>query len=389
MILPNILPDEWARSFLGRICRLNGASSPDSLRAEFERSVSPALNHPKSCSWVELLAAATQMTPGAFFTQHTLLPFIRAVRPERECLPHGERRDKREAGAHAYSLGLTDANHFLCPACVAEDLAFWGTSYWRRSHQLRGTASCEKHGLGLRFVQNPSWSSLPHDEVAHSISLPASVIEDAARNPVIARYAEICSGLAMRDCPVATQQMVETIRNQFECVNTSSQTPWPRLSSLVVERIRGPWQMHFFGHLTGSDGVRNTESLERTQSCVRLAYATHFYALALAVLFDSADDALARVNRPTVASILRKAQYQGTRHHPVTKDNPTPGNALTDAARAFLHGTSIADACRIHGECSRQLEALLRAAADPLRLVLEQAYCFSAPRAISMGRSQT
>ena len=371
MILPSIMPDELARSYLGRICRLNGIMSPATLRPQIEQAVASVSEDPEGCYWVELLAAVTQKTTQEFIAQHTVLSFRRAVRPEFDCLNHGNRRDSRERFCHVYPLGLTESIHHLCPACATEDLAFWGTSYWRRSHQLKAVARCEKHGLGLHHLKTAKWISLPHDVVAQSIPFDASIVDDAAQNPVIARYAEICSALAERDCPVSTNQMVQTIRHQFEKVNAKRDASGSRLSTLVIDRIRGPWQRHFFEDLTGSNSVPNTESLERTQSCVRLAYATHFYALVLAALFESAEQAIVEVSRPTVATVLRKMQSTDRQQSAVSLDDPLQNTPLTAAARAFFSGTSIADACRIHGGNPRQLEALLRVAAEPLRLVLE------------------
>jgi hypothetical protein len=168
--------------------------------------------------------------------------------------------------------------------------------------------------------------------------------------------------------------MVQTIRHQFEKVNAKRNASWSSLSTLVIDRIRGPWQRHFFEDLTGSNSGPNTESLKRTQSCIRLAYATHFYALALAALFESADEAIVQVSRPTVATVLRKMQSTDRQESAVSLDDPMQNTPLTAAARAFLSGTSIADACRIHGGNPRQLEALLRVAAEPLRTMLEYSH---------------
>lgn len=372
MILPSIFPDELARGYLGRICRLNGGSSPEALRLSIERTVSADLESPWDCSWVELLAAISNMPPAAFFVRHTMLPFTRAVRPERECFRHGSRGDALEGRAHTFPIGRKDPHHYFCPACVAEDLAFWGTSYWRRSHQLRAVVRCDKHALGLHQVANSKWMRMPHDELANSTPLPASVIEDASQNPAITRYAEICFALVERDIPVTTNQMVRTIRHQLENISAKSNCQRSRISKLVIEKFQGPWQRHFFESLTAESGEQYAESFERTQSSINVGYATHFYALALATLFDTADEAIENISRPTVKAVLNKMPSVGWGIPNMQLAAASTKTALTAAAQAFLAGASIADACRAYGGDSNQLEALLRAAADPLRLELKQ-----------------
>lgn len=374
MILPSIMPDELARSYLGRICRLNGVLSPDLLRPQIEQMVASVMEKPEDCTWIDLLAAITQQTTQTFFAQHTVLPFSRAIRPARECVAHGSRRDALEDTAHFGQYRLTESAHRLCPACVREDLSFWGTSYWRRSHQLKAVAACHKHGVGLHHVKTKEWTSLPHDEVATSIPMDASIIDDAANNPVIGRYAEICSALAERKCPIPTTHIVQTIRQQMEKTNTRGDPSWSGLGAFVIEKIEGPWQRHFFSDLTGRNSASKTESLGRTQSCIRMAYATHFYALALAALFESADEAILQISRPAVTAAPRRIKACACRQEAAPLGNLRPNAMLTAAVKDFLSGASIAEACRLSGEDPRQLEALLRAVAAPLRSRIETSH---------------
>ncbi len=364
MILPNIMPDELARSYLGRICRLNDVKSLDTLRPLIEQITASSADKPEDCTWPELLAAITHQTPQSFFSQHTVLPFSRAVRPARECLNHGSRRDHLERTAHVSQFGLTGSFQRLCPACVTEDLAFWGFSYWRRSHQLTAVACCHKHGIGLHQVKTKKWASLPQDEVSKSIPLEASITDDASSNPVIGRYTEICAALAERKCPVSTTQMVQTIRNQIGMINTSDNPSWSNLGAFVVEKISGPWQRHFFDYLTGNNSAPNTESLRRTQNSIRMAYPVHYYALVLAALFKSPDDALLQISRPKVPAIPRRMKSCACQQDVRGMGDFTPHSALAGAMKDFLSGASIADACRINGEDPRQLEALLRLSAS-------------------------
>ena len=390
MISTEILSDELASSYVSRICRLNGMSSANFLFEKIDALNLTTIATPKAASRVELLAALSKKSPQNFFAEHTVLPFNRAFRPQPDCLQHGQRDDPLDRYAHAFPCIKVRVK--FCPSCVGEDHRSWGVSYWRRSHQFPGVVYCEKHRAGLHQATRRKWSDLPF-EGSQCEAIDGAVVADAANNPVILRYTEICSALAKRDCPIPTQQVVQVIGHQLNQIASKLGDPNLRLSQYAMTQISGPWQRYFYPDLAGvKPNLNGVHSLDRTGRSDRMAFATHFYALALAVLFDTLDQALNQLCNPTVPGPCRQLVSSGhmnlacpdhkTVHallsNPKDKtlvktcdqshgaSESEQESPLAASARAFLAGASIQEACHIHGVDQVQLEELLRAAFDPL-----------------------
>lgn len=352
MILPSVMPDEFSRSLISRMCILNGVYAPDALMPDLASLFGPSSNAGHKPTWTDLLASANRITPQAFHARHTLLPFRRAIRPVADCTPFGSVRDPAEAAAHLSCLARQPLR--LCPECATEDTRFWGFSYWRRSHQLYGTVLCQKHQVGLHEVTASSWRTLPHDSISASKAIDVAIIRSAMRNPVVQRYAEISAGLAERTQPVSTAWMVQVLKQRLQSHHTASGRTARRLTAIATDMIHGPWQKRFFPELDVVGGQLN--GLDRTCSSVRLGYSTQFYSLALAVLFDCPDNAMNEVNSTVMDTFMKQSI-------PLSKGQDTRPIGLPAAAQSFFGGATITDAARSHGIETSQLEELLRSAA--------------------------
>lgn len=338
MILPSVMPDELARSLINRICVLNGASGPEVLMAPMEAILSPSFAQGYAASWCDLLARANRITPQAFHACHTLVPFRRAVRPSAECVAYGSVRDLFESSAHGpHAESNRSRTLHLCQACTDEDVAFWGFSYWRRSHQLPGSVLCQKHQIGLREAKTFNWRDLPHDLLTTSSPIDPEITEAARQSAVTQRYTEISMAFAERTQPVSTAWMVQVLKRRIQAHTARTGRKVGRLTNITRDLIQGPWQSRFFPDLDAV-GVE-INSLDRTSSCLRLAYPTPFYALALAVLFDNADQAISEVGSPIIDAFVKQS-------HPTELDNSKRQGSLPAAARVFFNGASIAEASR-------------------------------------------
>jgi hypothetical protein len=84
---------------------------------------------------------------GEIIKQHTLLPFYGSLlRPDAylHCiavLSRGKATGKVPIGSPGREKILR-----FCRSCVSEDLANFGETYWRRSHQMSGVYICVRHG---------------------------------------------------------------------------------------------------------------------------------------------------------------------------------------------------------------------------------------------------
>lgn len=161
LVVPVPLPDELDRGYLGRIVRFNGIRAGSMMQAQLAVRTLLGLGWAKA-SVVDLLAKMSGTSAEGIIAAHTLERWRKVVtRPERV-----------GARGHAQLISLMRPGAVCCPKCVEEDLEFHGTSYWRRSHQLLGAISCEKHEQPLIRVKGvESFLQSPLAKVKHGVAI--------------------------------------------------------------------------------------------------------------------------------------------------------------------------------------------------------------------------
>lgn len=358
MIVPNVMPDEWSRSFLGRICMLNGTSEPEDLKPSLNRMYADAAKPTAEKNWTELLAAAANLSVPSFHALHTLFPFFRTVRPTQHCIPYGGVGDQQESAAYSRH-GSPGSYMFLCPACTKEDVDFWGFSYWRRSHQLFGTVYCQKHEVGFHEVQKAGWCVSPHDALLNARPPATDATVAALHNAVIRRYVEISAALAERTQPVSTEWMVHVLRRQVRATESEHGSLAGALTDLAKKRVPAAWLGKFF---PGLDVARNDNSLERTCVTIGRPLATPYYTLALALLFRDADEAITEVSKLPIGACDTSENSASTSR----AASNAAEKRLQAAFRAFLAGASIREATDAQRIDASALEVLLRSSAAQL-----------------------
>lgn len=99
-----------------------------------------------------------------------------------------------------------------CRACIAADLGKWGSSYWRRSHQLPGTLICPTHGSPLMSLPasqvNLSLQFVMPEDVVFTEDLPAYTDNQVALLEIIGRINDSISNDAICGSEVRREHMV-------------------------------------------------------------------------------------------------------------------------------------------------------------------------------------
>ena len=361
MIIPALLPDELAWGYLCRVGRVNTLKSLQGIYDMISDTGLLKASNEEPRSMAHVLAALAGASPDSIITGHTLLPFARAVRAAGACVPHKDSDDFLGRAALTFPFGKT-ARLQLCPACIAEDIDFHGVSYWRRAHQLKCVVICTKHACGLQSVQTTRWDVLP-EHLADKAEAPTpDIVEHALSSPVIRMYEEVCSFFAMRVRPFSMESVSRLIQDRSQVMCPKSPTQARRLSTMALEQIGGPWLLNQFPGLF----ERRTgylDSLDRTLGKPKVALASQYYALALALLFPTADEAM---------KCLLQMESQGATHiaSSQTQGQETPtqvacrlGDKRELAIRALLDGASIRRAATVAGVRAHELEALVLACA--------------------------
>lgn len=373
MTIPSLLPDELARGYLGRVARMNMLSNLEQTYCLLRAALPNGVGAPQPDRMVHVLSEIAGVSSDAVVTQHTMGPFIMAVRGAASCAPHSERDDKNRRNALTFPRTWAKDFH-CCLRCIQEDAGFHGVSYWRRSHQLKGVVFCSKHGCGLHSAVIRRWSDFPEDLFEVSKAIDQEVVDDALRNPVICRYEEICSMLALRPRPFPMEVVSRLIRDRAQIVCPPGPNGSLRLTPLAVEKASGPWLASHFPGLQERRRTGHVDSLDRIVGTPNVPLATQYYALALALLFDSSDEAMYCVTQaernalPLIGAAAGDDRTEGTINQLATR----LGEARIRAIHAVLAGSSIRDAAKVAGVLGPDLEALVIACAVERLTLLSQ-----------------
>ena len=354
MHVPQPLPDELAAGYLCRLFRVNGLTVSAETKRNFSSAGKVASEFNGETPWTLRVAALVGQSAEAFRFQHTLLPFYAGIQV-------GEVRDwlapiQRATDFHVGTHRSNSRGNYLCRSCAEEDQSFWGVSYWRRSHQLPGTLWCTKHeeNLWVAGIGDTKYST-PHEVIDQAAPSPAEVLRQAQSNTAIRRYTDICAAFLERRTPFTTHQMVECLQQRAdqELTRPRGRSAGQHFSELVLKTVEGPWQREFFPELSTKGRGTYVPLLDRAITCRDMAQRSVAYALAMAVLYDSADAALSALSS-SAAMPAAPATTSAMRLH-------EPGISTLDSAlKEFAMGRSITDICSGNDECRAELESALR-----------------------------
>ena len=355
MNIPAPLPDELALGHLGRIYVLNGVEKSHRTAKQVHKYAQPARRTSGGMHYIETLASLVGQTCSHYLFHYSLLPFYRAVQV-------GETKSWIEDygslfGAKCSASRASVYGTRVCPRCIEEDVAFWGFSYWRRSHQLPGINWCHKHHCSLRKCHSDApIRSLPQDVSASADAFDPAISTFAMQDPTIHRYSEICMEFLGRKHPLSTDQMVNCLQQRARKLQLRSRAgiTGRHLHDMAMQQVNGEWLLAYFPDIFTKN---SSSSLTRTYSSKTVAYSTTYYALALALLYGSLDEAFTDLNAVAELDIAF-----GADSFPPHRDEEetTP---LQRATSNFLQGMPVSQACSESGVERGVFEGLLRSAA--------------------------
>lgn len=334
--LPRIQPGELCKGYLGRVAVSNAIKDlPSLLAAVGALSTAPATLQGQRTNAV--LAEVTGYHLGNFHAEHTILPFQKAVRPSRLWGPFASTAEPRVALAFRFPFHTSDAPIFLCPLCAIADVETTGVSFWYRSHQLRGVVACGKHGVGLKSIAPRSIDKFPHTLLLDSVAVPLDIVDDALSRPLARRYAQFCEMLATRTEPYTTEQFTAAISTRVHLLDPDAKGKPVRVSRYIQDQQDSRWLQEYFPKLQRIRSLSNLNSFDRVGIRLDLAYPTPYYALALALLFETVDEASQQLS-------LETQSQSGAAAEKYAVENPS-GDMLA-ALASFCNGASIEAAVR-------------------------------------------
>lgn len=410
IVRPEILPEEYALGYRGRVMACNGMTdSTDSVNALLKWSGNARVSR-HSFSTVELLAALAGMDVGRFVCSHTLLPLRRAVVASFQGVEHG--CTKHRSILWSTALRVPRPGTYLCTECIKEDLDFHGTPYWRREHQMPGLYWCTKHRLALGYIEAsnaylspPSAYYKSHQPVDHGW------VQQLQQSAPIQRFLAISSDLLARSKPLDELAVSRAAKARAIGLGLHAGRGVVErrlVSDLIKERFDSAWLGSVFPELAEKPVGEYVPSIESALYGKRHGVASAVYALVFAALFDTPEEAVnamveasaeerAKARSSAVMAELSDQQLQEAyvtcrgSHAAVARELglgayvvrkrllemglPSLGSAVSPllwnaVTCVFTQGVSLDQASKLHNVDRMDLERLLLQAAGPFRAAL-------------------
>lgn len=309
MIVRPPLPDEPLAAFIGRMKRNNLCSTDNELFVNLAEYMFPKTARNTEINPVELLSKIYGMTPLFFVRQHTMLPLAKLVvwfdRDKEKAVDLTHQKYMNVALRKSQNLA------YLCRDCVAEDMEFRGLAYWRRVHQLPGIDRCAKHGTALlgcsgRDVLGQS----PLAFVNASNQIVDEKVDERCDNPVVARYVQIAESLlAEISQPIHVEDISVHIREwaRDQDFRVSLNGKRPLLSDKAIEMLPRAWLKKHFPKSALKEYGKFSDWLDGTWFSRKTPRNSAAYILALALMYESADEAINALATLKSAIVPRKA----------------------------------------------------------------------------------
>jgi hypothetical protein len=309
-----VLPDEVDRGYLGRVMRFNGVRERQgALRALRVTGGEPADGgEGLRTGTVALLASLSAMPLDEFVAAHTTLPWRRAIAWLKTDVEHGG--EDSDSIISISGLRLARNAAYLCPACVASDQAALGFSYWRRDHQLPGREICAEHGTMLARVED-EWAFVKSPanfiRTGQAVSLAES---NAQEQLLVRRFHAIADALMARRLPVPIAVMREVLKRRGQACGLQTHGGEVRhalLSDVIKRAFPEQWLREVYPALLSKPERKLMNRVDGVFYFAKGASSVEPYFLALAVLFDSADEALQALQQAEMKPQPAKARTRG------------------------------------------------------------------------------
>lgn len=294
LLTASILPDEFSCGYRGRLRVLNDFSSIHELMAnlrEFMHTSEALLN---GCEEIAMLASAAEVTVEQFVREHSLLPLHRLVPHKDFDIRHGDLSRPDLIGRHGLRNWRNSIARY-CPECLKEELCKYGYAIWHRSHQLPGIIWCCSHGQYLLncIVGKRAFDQMPSFNMDAQCELADHEYQEIISNSAIRRYAEILKGLLKSEHPVAGSHgrySISILAQKYKIRQSADSKPGkPTLSDFIQKQVPDFWLKILYPDIECKVPGKFFGPIDRV---LRATSSDQTYALALAVLFESTDDAL-------------------------------------------------------------------------------------------------
>lgn len=313
------LPDEIDRGYLGRIMRMNGYRSAKDAAEAISIHFGQEGKSRRQLTTHELLSKMAGQTTEQFAKHHTSIPLRRAITSFFPEIRHGSL--DRQSLLHNGAIQRKYAAAFFCKACVSADIDFHGISYWRREHQTPGQLWCSKHKEPLHYTTSPdSFLLSPAQFIGYGDVVPADLVIAARENLFVQRFLEISSGVYDRGMPLSVPAIAPLLKDVGKLQGFQTYAG-PVKMALVSDRIRQlfpeEWLATVFRGLVEKKEDTFMPQVDGTLYMRKSSSSVTAYFLVLAVLFESADEAINALRAACEGNYVSQVLRRRKSHHEI------------------------------------------------------------------------
>lgn len=309
MLIPEVMPGEVAQGYLVRLKAINGYPSLKVTSEGLRQKYSCSADGKRLAQLPYLLAGAVGMPPEEFCRLHTMMPFDRAITHHFAELTHGS---VSNPGIVQYNgMNLPEPAGRCCPRCVREDIEFWGYAYLRREHQLPGVVSCGKHEELLVWADGTDAFCRSPIQILDSPAPITHALEPSiTHHPVVSRYITIAEAWLSGHRPIPLEKMIAVLQVRGEKVGVRRSVKGHKrlLSDLALDTCPLEWLTLLVPKIIDKKPGAYQAPLDHVFNSQSTAFRSGYYALALALLFDTAEEALNRIEAELPNPVVQRRQ---------------------------------------------------------------------------------
>lgn len=397
-------PDELLQGWQGRMRAINCLPDDvkiDQLIGEMARQQNASIS--AETDFAHCAGIILGMSRESLLQNHTLTPFFNALEGLKPNKPGSKSLRHRQAFERKAPFRLGGKLLRYCLQCAEEDITSLGYSYWRRSHQLPGAIWCSKHGSQLVSTsQHDAFKQCPH-QISDSFIDERVYALTQVQAEILKRYSKIACEILSQAPVIDSLAASEVLGRQAKAGNFRISRPGKRttISNHLIRLLPIWWltetspRVHWIPdkYISTIDGV-----------CIPgvTRYTTATLSLLAALFYSDTNEAIAEILKPRDCSqgrprgfdfwasknvldeyiaqggvVSRVAEQLSLPHSTVgvgllNQGLPGLGKATSTimAARTFLDGQSLTEACAVNGASIEELETLLRSGCSRLKTAL-------------------
>lgn len=289
------MPDELSLGHEARIAWVNGIRSSIALAALIRTTLAEQGYIDEGLPRLHQIALVSLKTPAEYTQSHSMIAAIRVAAKSGVDIPHYDASAKeyvRQHGMRTQRPGV-----YCCTKCIQEDCQAHSFSWYRRKHHLIGVDWCHIHGDPLyKVVDAHPFQHQPHVWLSEGKLEPIKAcLTILPEDDFLSRYVSIACALLDRSKPYCAEKITPRLAQRAKDCNlrVGAIGQRPLISDRLFEIAPSKWLR---AHLKGYEQKVAMETFRRIDFVVRsknTAGPGDAYAMAAAILYDTAEEAIA------------------------------------------------------------------------------------------------